>query len=101
MDESKLRKWIHEKLLFRVTPDNEKWNVETVEDEVKRLEDLGYVVKSNENGVFELVKWKFPPLSFLFYLTELIFLPALIINIVLGYRFTARVYERNGEVVTE
>ena len=68
---------------------------------MERLEGSRYRVTWREEGVVSLKKRRAPPLTFLLYLLDPILSPAMIINWVMGYRFTARVYERDGRIVTE
>ena len=68
-------------------------------EEVNYLTSIGYSVKKIQNNVVELLKWKWPPITFLFYFPLIIFLPVIIINWIKGYRFHTFVHEHNGEIV--
>ncbi len=72
---------------------------EKLVEEVRYLEGVGYKIKSVHNEVVELRKWKSPPISFLFYIVNLPFFPALIINWLFGYNFRTFVYESNEEII--
>lgn len=76
---------------------------EKFQEEVIRLKKIGYKIISYEDGIIQLRKWKLPPLTFLIFLffPYCIFLPWAIINWILVYKFVAKVYEKDGAIITE